>query len=68
MTHAPGTHLLTSRDVARLLGVTCSTIQRWAKCGKIRCVRLSSRCVRFEPTVVETLIAVRMSQEVPRDK
>lgn len=45
--------LLTSTDVARLLGVTAATVKRWADGGLLACARTAGRHRRFDPEVVE---------------
>lgn len=45
--------LLTSADVARLLGVTAGTVKRWADEGLIECARTAGRHRRFTPEAVE---------------
>ena len=45
--------LLTSADVARLLGVTAGTVKRWADDGLIECARTAGRHRRFTPEAVE---------------
>ncbi len=49
--------LLTGREVAQKCGVSVETIAKWARTGKLNAVRLSSRCIRYERTAVETLLA-----------
>jgi excisionase family DNA binding protein len=45
--------LLTSADVARLLGVTAATVKRWADMGLLGCARTAGRHRRFAPEEVE---------------
>ena len=45
--------LLTSTEVARLLGVTAATVKRWADSGRLECARTAGRHRRFTPDVVE---------------
>lgn len=48
----PGT-LLTSAEVARLLGVAPATVKRWADEGHLACERTAGRHRRFTPESVE---------------
>jgi MerR family transcriptional regulator, light-induced transcriptional regulator len=45
--------LLTSTEVARLLGVTAATVKRWADSGRLECARTAGRHRRFASEVVE---------------
>jgi excisionase family DNA binding protein len=47
-----GGRLLTSADVAGLLGVTAGTVKRWADQGMLPCVRTAGRHRRFDPEEV----------------
>jgi excisionase family DNA binding protein len=40
--------LLTVKQIAEYLGVKSSTIYKWNSQGRIPCIRLSGRCVRYE--------------------
>lgn len=40
--------LLTARELAALLGVTSSTVRRWARSGRVPCLRAGHRFIRFE--------------------
>jgi excisionase family DNA binding protein len=44
--------LLTSADVAELLGVTAGTVKRWADQGVLACARTAGRHRRFDPEEV----------------
>jgi excisionase family DNA binding protein len=44
--------LLTSAEVARLLGVTAATVKRWADAGLIACARTPGAHRRFDATAV----------------
>lgn len=44
--------LLTSAQVARLLGVTSATVKRWSDAGLIRCARTAGAHRRFDPVEV----------------
>ena len=39
--------LLKAEDVLEILGISLSTLRRWERVGKIRRVRLSTRCIRY---------------------
>ena len=45
--------LLTSAEVARILGVTPGSVKRWADLGLLRCARKVGRQPRFDPVEVE---------------
>ena len=45
--------LLTIREVAEHLGIATGTAYHWLSAGRLPCVRLSSRCVRFRESDVE---------------
>ena len=66
--HAPKTveHLLTYREMAKLLGVTERTVFTLVKTGELRAVRFR-RSVRFDPADVRELID-RSKQHTPRGK
>jgi excisionase family DNA binding protein len=49
MTHK----LLTSAEVAKMLGVTAGSVKRWADLGILRCARTVGRHRRFDPIEVE---------------
>ncbi len=49
MTH----RLLTSAEVAKILGVTAGSVKRWADLGLLRCARTAGRHRRFDPVEVE---------------
>ena len=40
--------LLTARELAAVLGVTSSTVRRWARSGRVPCLRTGHRFIRFE--------------------
>jgi excisionase family DNA binding protein len=52
MTHK----LLTSAEVARILGVTAGSVKRWADLGLLRCARTVGRHRRFDPVEVERFL------------
>jgi excisionase family DNA binding protein len=49
MTH----RLLTSAEVAKILGVTPGSVKRWTDLGLLRCVRTVGRHRRFDPVEVD---------------
>lgn len=49
--------LLTARQVAELLDVTPATVLRWTRQGRLPGVRLPSGQIRYQPAVVELLLA-----------
>ena len=51
--------LLTSAEVARLLGVTAGSVKRWADLGLLRCARTAGRHRRFAPDEVERFLRER---------
>ena len=52
MTHK----LLTSAEVAKILGVTAGSVKRWADLGLLRCARTVGRHRRFDPVEVERFL------------
>jgi excisionase family DNA binding protein len=40
--------LVTTRELARLLGVTTETIRHWARSGRIPCLRIGQKTIRFD--------------------
>lgn len=58
----PATHLLTTRQVAKRLGVDQSTVWRLVERGRLEpAVRLDNRQMLFEPGAVEDLRRERTS-------
>lgn len=54
--------LLTLREAAGLLGVSCSTLRRWAKQGSIPYVRISTRGdIRIPRPVLQQFIVDRLT-------
>jgi excisionase family DNA binding protein len=51
--------LLSSAEVARLLGVTAGSVKRWADAGLIRCARTAGRHRRFERDEVDRFLRSR---------
>lgn len=48
--------LLTCEEVAKLLSLKDLTVRRWTKEGKIPCVRIGGRAVRYRPSDLEKWI------------
>ena len=40
--------MLTVREAAGELGVTCQTVRNWIKAGKLKAIRFTSRTIRIE--------------------
>jgi excisionase family DNA binding protein len=62
--------LLTVREVAELLGIRPGSVYHWVSQGRLPCVRLSSRCLRFRAEEIQRLIAEMSESErrSPRDR
>ena len=48
--------LLKAEDVLEILGISLSTLRRWERVGKIRRVRLSTRCIRYHHDEIYRII------------
>jgi excisionase family DNA binding protein len=48
--------LLTIRELAERLGIAEGTAYHWLSQGRLPCVRLGSRCVRFRESDVEKML------------
>jgi len=44
--------LITARELASRLGVTTNTIHTWARDGRIPCLRVGRKTLRFDPAAV----------------
>jgi excisionase family DNA binding protein len=59
-------------EVADFLGLAVGTVYHLLSQKRIPCVRLSTRCVRFEPSVIAAWVAQRSEQpdgfEFPRNE
>jgi excisionase family DNA binding protein len=53
----PATLLATTRELAAMLGVTADTIRGWARSGRIPCLRVGQKTLRFDRAAV--LAAIR---------
>jgi excisionase family DNA binding protein len=58
--------LLTIRELAERLGISLGTAYHWLSQGRLPCVRLSSRCVRFREGDVEKMLE-QLAQAPERD-
>jgi len=61
----PRDQLLTTREVAAVLGVSTETVLRWWRAGRVPGVRLASNVLRFRGSAVDAMIAeaeVRMGE------
>ena len=52
---SPARRYLTPAEVARLVGVSATTVTRWAREGKLACQVTLGGHRRFDPAVVEAL-------------
>lgn len=59
----PSQYTLSTRDVARRLGVNVDTVQRWTDSGKFPCVRTPSNFRRFRPEDIDTFAATMLPNE-----
>jgi excisionase family DNA binding protein len=57
--------LITTSDLARRLGVTSDTIRKWARDGRIPCLRVGQKTLRFDPKAV--LNALGHNQDAHRE-
>jgi excisionase family DNA binding protein len=56
-TTPPATPLVTTSELAVMLGVTADTIRGWARSGRIPCLRVGRKTLRFDREAV--LAAIR---------
>ncbi|MBL9030858.1 MAG: helix-turn-helix domain-containing protein [Phycisphaerae bacterium] len=56
-TPPPASALVTTRELAAVLGVTADTIRGWARSGRIPCLRVGQKTLRFDREAV--LAAIR---------
>jgi excisionase family DNA binding protein len=49
--------LMNVRDVAAYLGIDALSVYRWASRGRLPCIRLSARCLRFRREDIEQFVA-----------
>jgi len=57
--------LITTRELARRLGVTSNTIRKWTREGRIPCLRIGQKTLRFDATAV---IKVLSQSQVDQSK
>lgn len=58
--------LVTTRDLASHLGVSTATIRIWTRAGRIPCLRIGQKTLRFDPSAV--IAALRAARPLdPRD-
>ncbi len=57
--------LLSSAEVARILGVTSGSVKRWADLGLLRCARTAGSQRRFDPVEVERFLKDRTGTVQP---
>jgi excisionase family DNA binding protein len=57
--------LLTTREVARLLGVGTTSVKRWADSGLLRCVKTPGGHRRYPRADVETFLSQNQHQAAP---
>jgi excisionase family DNA binding protein len=48
--------LLTVAELAERMGLTPTTIYRWLSAGRLTCIRLSPRCLRFREREIEEML------------
>jgi len=53
--------LMTVDDVARYLCVKPTTIYKWVNDGKLKCIRLNNRTIRFDKEAVSTFVESSIS-------
>jgi len=59
--------LLTSKETAHLLGVRLGTLEAWRTRGLgPRFIRISSRCIRYEPGALREWMASRTTEPAER--
>ena len=51
--------LLTTREVAELLGVSSESVLRWVRRGDLPAIRLPGGAIRFRPDDIEAWLADR---------
>jgi len=57
------TTLVTTAEQAKALRICTETLRRWTRDGKVPCVRLSSRVVRYEPNAVLAALEAHANKE-----
>ena len=56
----PDDHLLTPSEVAALFRVDPKTVTRWAKAGKLTCIRTLGGHRRYKASEVQALLDIQM--------
>jgi predicted site-specific integrase-resolvase len=51
--------LMMKKDVAELFGVSIKAVDKWVSESKIPYIRLSRKCIRFDPFVIEQFLKMR---------
>jgi excisionase family DNA binding protein len=59
--------LLTARQVAMRLGVSCETVLRWTRAGKIQGFRMPGGALRYEPRALHAWLADHATSNVEAD-
>jgi predicted DNA-binding transcriptional regulator AlpA len=60
-------HLWDVEDVARFLGLSVGSIYHLSSAARIPCIRLSARCLRFQPSVIRAWINEKSSGSVAKE-
>lgn len=48
---------LSRRQVAQIFGIHADSVKRWEKEGKLRPIKITQRCLRYNRSEVEALLA-----------
>lgn len=51
--------LINIHELSALTGIAVGSLYRWAADGRLPCVRLSQRCLRFSPLAIQEWLAER---------
>ncbi|MCH7227236.1 helix-turn-helix transcriptional regulator [Haloferula sp. A504] len=62
--HPP--HLIDAKGAAEMLGVALKTVRKLTQARRISCVRLSRRCVRYDPAALAEWIEQRTVKAITR--
>jgi excisionase family DNA binding protein len=49
--------LVDIRELSELTGIAVDTLYHWASQGRIPCIRLGARCLRFSPPAIREWLA-----------
>jgi excisionase family DNA binding protein len=55
------------KEVAEYLGLSVGTIYQFLSANRLPCVRISARCVKFDPAAIEEWVSMR-SEKPDRDE